>query len=141
MLGLKLVTDPLGKYSRIEHWGNFDRPCLGASKAASNAISLITKPRKEDLVTELMIIARGTWTLTNGAWLNKKIKFKFRTRTQGTIMWMNYSNSWKKDGSRNDVCLCERLLFSAMIEARSCERFKVLSENIKDTELANFIAI
>jgi tRNA-(ms[2]io[6]A)-hydroxylase len=25
-----------------------------------------------------------------------------------------------------------------MIEARSCERFKVLSENIKDPELANF---
>jgi tRNA-(ms[2]io[6]A)-hydroxylase len=30
----------------------------------------------------------------------------------------------------------ERLLFSAMIEARSCERFKVLSENIQDEELA-----
>jgi tRNA-(ms[2]io[6]A)-hydroxylase len=32
----------------------------------------------------------------------------------------------------------ERLLFSAMIEARSCERFKVLSENIQDEELSNF---
>ena len=32
----------------------------------------------------------------------------------------------------------ERLLFSAMIEARSCERFKVLSENIKDEELSKF---
>jgi tRNA-(ms[2]io[6]A)-hydroxylase len=35
-------------------------------------------------------------------------------------------SSWK-DGSRKDA-LCDRLLFS-MIEARSCERFKVLSEN------------
>jgi tRNA-(ms[2]io[6]A)-hydroxylase len=43
----------------------------------------------------------------------------------------------KKDGSRKDA-LCDRLLFSAMIEARSCERFKVLSENIKDPELAKF---
>ena len=43
----------------------------------------------------------------------------------------------KKDGSRRDA-LCDRLLFSAMIEARSCERFKVLSENIKDEELAKF---
>jgi tRNA-(ms[2]io[6]A)-hydroxylase len=43
----------------------------------------------------------------------------------------------KKDGSRNDA-LCERLLFSAMIEARSCERFKVLSENIADAALAKF---
>jgi tRNA isopentenyl-2-thiomethyl-A-37 hydroxylase MiaE len=46
----------------------------------------------------------------------------------------------KKDGSRKDA-LCDRLLFSAMIEARSCERFKVLSENIKDPELAKFIEI
>ena len=34
--------------------------------------------------------------------------------------------------------LVERLLFSAMIEARSCERFKVLSENIQDEELSVF---
>ena len=43
----------------------------------------------------------------------------------------------KKGGSRNDQ-LVNRLLFVAMIEARSCERFKVLSENIKDPELAKF---
>ena len=43
----------------------------------------------------------------------------------------------KKDGSRNDA-LVERLLFAAMIEARSCERFRVLSQNIKDPELAKF---
>jgi tRNA-(ms[2]io[6]A)-hydroxylase len=42
-----------------------------------------------------------------------------------------------KGGSRQQS-LIDRLLFSAMIEARSCERFKVLSENIKDEELANF---
>jgi tRNA 2-(methylsulfanyl)-N6-isopentenyladenosine37 hydroxylase len=41
------------------------------------------------------------------------------------------------DGSRVSG-LVERLLFSAMIEARSCERFKVLSENIEDKELAGF---
>jgi len=43
----------------------------------------------------------------------------------------------KKGGSRTDQ-LIERLLFAAMIEARSCERFKVLSENINDPELAAF---
>jgi tRNA-(ms[2]io[6]A)-hydroxylase len=36
------------------------------------------------------------------------------------------------------LVLVERLLFSAMIEARSCERFKVLSENIQDEELSVF---
>jgi tRNA-(ms[2]io[6]A)-hydroxylase len=34
--------------------------------------------------------------------------------------------------------LIDRLLFSAMIEARSCERFRVLSQNIKDEELSKF---
>ena len=34
--------------------------------------------------------------------------------------------------------MVDRLLFSAMIEARSCERFKLLSEEIKDTELSKF---
>ena len=34
--------------------------------------------------------------------------------------------------------MIERLLFAAMIEARSCERFKVLSENINDEELSKF---
>jgi len=41
-------------------------------------------------------------------------------------------------GGGREVALLDRLLFSAMIEARSCERFKVLSENIKDAELADF---
>jgi tRNA-(ms[2]io[6]A)-hydroxylase len=48
-------------------------------------------------------------------------------------LYMKRSNT----GSRVSG-LVERLLFSAMIEARSCERFKVLSENIEDEELATF---
>jgi tRNA-(ms[2]io[6]A)-hydroxylase len=36
------------------------------------------------------------------------------------------------------MVLAERLLIAAMIEARSCERFRVLSENLKDEKLAEF---
>ena len=43
----------------------------------------------------------------------------------------------QKDGSREGR-LVDRLLFSAMIEARSCERFKMLSERLKDEELCAF---
>jgi tRNA-(ms[2]io[6]A)-hydroxylase len=43
----------------------------------------------------------------------------------------------RKDGSRIQS-LIERLLLGAMIEARSCERFKVLSENVPDEKLAAF---
>ncbi len=43
----------------------------------------------------------------------------------------------RKGGTRNQR-MVDHLLFAAMIEARSCERFKVLSENIKDNDLAAF---
>ena len=43
----------------------------------------------------------------------------------------------KKKGDREEVFL-DRLLFCALIEARSCERFRVLSQNIKDKELSEF---
>jgi tRNA-(ms[2]io[6]A)-hydroxylase len=49
------------------------------------------------------------------------------------LQYMKKSNT----GSRVSGFV-ERMLFSAMIEARSCERFKVLSENIEDEELAVF---
>jgi tRNA-(ms[2]io[6]A)-hydroxylase len=41
-------------------------------------------------------------------------------------------------GGTHQQRLMDRLLFSAMIEARSCERFKVLSDNVNDPELAEF---
>ena len=42
-----------------------------------------------------------------------------------------------KGGSKQES-LVDRLLFSAMIEARSWERFKLLSEKISDPELSKF---
>jgi tRNA-(ms[2]io[6]A)-hydroxylase len=42
------------------------------------------------------------------------------------------------EGANRKRHLVNRLLLAAMIEARSCERFRVVSENIKDSELASF---
>ena len=53
----------------------------------------------------------------------------------------NYVNELRKFiviGGGREAQLIDRLLFSAMIEARSCERFKVLSENINDEQLSTF---
>ncbi|GIZ10433.1 tRNA-(ms[2]io[6]A)-hydroxylase [Flavobacterium sp. UMI-01] len=139
MLGLKLATDPRWTAiaaSNIEEILTDHAWC--EQKAASNAISLITQnSEKEELVTELMLIAREE--LEHFQMVYDLIKE--RGLTFGRERKDSYVNElfkfMKKDGSRNDA-LCERLLFSAMIEARSCERFKVLSENIKDPELAKF---
>lgn len=51
---------------------------------------------------------------------------------------MNQLSKFVRKGIDRKTSLTDRLLFAAMIEARSCERFKVLSENIKDQELAAF---
>ena len=139
MLGLKLATDPRWVNiveSNIEEILTDHAWC--EQKAASNAISLIAyNSELEELVTELLVIAKEE--LEHLQLVHNLIKS--RGLALGRERKDHYVNAlfkfMKKDGSRKDA-LVDRLLFSAMIEARSCERFKVLSENIKDPELAKF---
>ncbi|MBC7525686.1 MAG: tRNA-(ms[2]io[6]A)-hydroxylase [Flavobacterium sp.] len=139
MLGLKLATDPRWVTiveSNIEEILTDHAWC--EQKAATNAITMITyNSELEDLVTELLEIAREE--VEHFQMVHNIIKE--RGLTLGRERKDNYVNELfkflKKDGSRNDA-LIDRLLFSAMIEARSCERFKTLSENITDEKLATF---
>lgn len=109
-------------------------------KAASNAITLITiNSEFPDLVTDMLALAKEEiehFDMVHE--IIKKRGYKLgRERKDEYVgelaQYMKRSNT----GSRVSG-LVERLLFSAMIEARSCERFKVLSENIKDPELSQF---
>lgn len=139
MLGLKLRTDP--------RWVNIAESNLEElltdhawceQKAASNAISLVAyNSELEDLVTDLLAIAKEE--VEHFQQVHELMKR--RGYALGRERKDDYVNElfkfMKKDGSRNDA-LIDRLLFATMIEARSCERFKVLSENIKDPELATF---
>lgn len=139
MLGLKLKTDPRWVRlveSNIEEILTDHAWC--EQKAATNAIFLIThNSEKPELVAELLEIAREE--LEHFQMVFNIIKE--RGLTLGRERKDDYVNQlfkfMKKDGSRKDS-LVERLLFAAMIEARSCERFKTLSENINDKELAVF---
>ncbi|WP_410220104.1 tRNA-(ms[2]io[6]A)-hydroxylase [Pedobacter sp.] len=139
MLGLKLLTDP--RWANIAE-GNLEEILTDHAwceqKAASNAIMLITQnPELEDLVDELSAIAieemQHFKMVTD---IIKKRGYKLgRERKDDYVgQLMKFS---KKDGSRNQAFI-DRLLFAAMIEARSCERFRVLSKNIEDKELAKF---
>jgi tRNA 2-(methylsulfanyl)-N6-isopentenyladenosine37 hydroxylase len=139
MLGLKLVTDPRWVNiveSNIEEILTDHAWC--EQKAASNAIHIIVNnSEKEDLVTEMTRIAREE--LEHFQMVHDLIKEK------GYALGRERKDDYvgelykflKKDGSRNESFV-DRLLFSAMIEARSCERFKVLSQNIQNEELAKF---
>jgi tRNA-(ms[2]io[6]A)-hydroxylase len=139
MLGLKLRTDP--------RWVNIAEANLEElltdhawceQKASSNAISLVAyNSELEDLVTDLLAIAKEE--VEHFQQVHELMKR--RGFVLGRERKDDYVNElykfMKKDGSRNDA-LIDRLLFAAMIEARSCERFKVLSENIQDEELKVF---
>lgn len=139
MLGLKLLTDP--------RWANIAESNIEEiltdhawceQKAASNAITLITQnPELEDLVHELTAIA-----IEEMEHFKMVIEIiKERGYTLGRERKDDYVGQLmkfsKKDGSRNQAFI-DRLLFAAMIEARSCERFRVLTKNIKDEALAKF---
>lgn len=139
MLGLKLLTDP--------RWANIAEANLEQiltdhawceQKAASNAIMLITQnPELDDLVDELSAIAVEEMEhFRQVVALIKKKGYKLGREEKDDYVGQLMKFS-KKDGSRN-MAFVDRLLFAAMIEARSCERFRVLSQNIKDQEMAKF---
>lgn len=139
MLGLKLLTDP--RWANIAE-GNLEEILTDHAwceqKAATNAITIITyNSEHEELVsamTEIAIEEMQHFQMVVNI-------IRERGYTFGRERKDDYVNQlfkfMKKDGTRNDAFI-DRLLFAAMIEARSCERFRVLSENIKDEELAKF---
>jgi tRNA-(ms[2]io[6]A)-hydroxylase len=52
--------------------------------------------------------------------------------------YVNQLNKFVRTGGSRTDSLIEKLLFSALIEARSCERFRLLSKGIEDPELQSF---
>lgn len=139
MLGLKLPTDP--------RWVNVVESNLGEiltdhawceQKAATNAISLIVGwPEHTDMVDQMIAISMEE--LSHFRMVHEIIKergYSFGQKRKDD--YVNELYKFMKSGEGRTVALVDRLLFAAMIEARSCERFRVLSENINDEKLAVF---
>lgn len=107
-------------------------------KAASSAISLIVLfPEHSDLVKEMAELAKeelSHFEMAHNMLLKRGFKLGRERKDDYVHELMKF---FQKGGSRTTQ-LVDRLLLSAMIEARSCERFKTLSEHVKDKELADF---
>jgi tRNA-(ms[2]io[6]A)-hydroxylase len=139
MLRLKLTTDP--RWVNIVE-SNIDEILTDHAwceqKAATNCISLIvSNPELTEMVETLIVIAQEE--LSHFKMVHDKIKE--RGKVLGAERKDDYVNElykFMKRGEGRSMALIDRLLFAAMIEARSCERFRVLSENIKDEELRKF---
>lgn len=139
ILGLQLPTDPRWvnlAAIRLEEILTDHAYC--EQKAATTCISLITKnSEKELLVEELSPIVTEEW----GHFRMVLAELKKRNLKLGRQRKDVYVNRLlvfqKKDGSPTDRFL-DQMLLMALIEARSCERFKRLSEGLEDEYMRNF---
>lgn len=139
MLGLKLASDP--------RWVNIAEKSIDEilidhafceQKAASSGISLIVLyPDKEKVVEEVTAIVAEEW-----GHFRKVLKelerrgYKFGHKRKDE--YVNELQKLTKKTSNREESLVEKLLIFAMIEARSCERFRLLSLHIEDDGLKQF---
>ncbi|NIG54859.1 tRNA-(ms[2]io[6]A)-hydroxylase [Chitinophaga sp. Cy-1792] len=139
ILGLKLPSDP--------RWVNLAAISLQdiltdhaycEQKAASSAISLIQRnPDRERLVAELAPIVTEEW----GHFRQVLAELKKRGLPLGKQRKDEYVNAllnFKVKGGSAEDSLLDNLLIFALIEARSCERFRLLSEGLEDEYLREF---
>ena len=139
MLGLKLPTDP--------RWVNLAEKSLEEiltdhayceQKAAISCISLIQGfPDKERLVNDLSPIVQEEWShfqLVLKELQKRNLKLGFQRKDE----YVNKLLTFQQKGGGRDTSLMERLLTFALIEARSCERFRLLSLHIAEDSLKEF---
>lgn len=139
MLGLKLATDP--------RWVNIAEKTIEEilidhawceQKAATSGISLIVRfPEKSEVVEAVTPIVAEEWGHFRKVVkeLNKRGFGLGAPRKDDYVLQLKQLE--KKGGSREQV-LVENLFTCAMIEARSCERFRLLSLYINDEKLKEF---
>ncbi|MDC8000002.1 tRNA-(ms[2]io[6]A)-hydroxylase [Aequorivita todarodis] len=139
MLGLKLPTDP--------RWVNIVEKNIEdiltdhawcEQKAASTAVSLIVSfPEYTELVQEMIALVKEE--ISHFKMVHDKILERgwVLGRDRKDEYVLQIVQFFPKGGSRTTQ-LVHRLLYAALIEARSCERFRLLSEELEDNELAEF---
>ncbi len=139
MLGLKLPTDP--RWVNIVE-KNIDEILTDHAyceqKAASTAISLIVSfPEYTELIDEMIALSREE--MGHFKMVHDRIIARGKTlgRDRKDDYVLKLVTFFPKGGSRTTQ-LVHRLLYAALIEARSCERFRLLSEQLEDQDLAQF---
>ena len=139
MLGLKLPSDP--------RWVNIAKKNLEEvlsdhafceQKAASTAISFIVSfPEYTELVKEMIALVEeemSHFKMVHDLIIERGFSLGRDRKDAYVLKLLQF---FPKGGSRTTQ-LVHRLLLAALIEARSCERFRLLSEHLEDKKLANF---
>ena len=139
MLGLKLPTDP--------RWANVAQMNLEEiltdhayceQKAASTAISLIINfPEFPELVRAMSELAQeemSHFKMVHDLIIERGYQLGIERKDEYVIQLRRF---FPKGGSRKDY-IVHKLLIAGLIEARSCERFRILSESLEDAKLRSF---
>ncbi len=139
VLGLELPTDP--------RWINIAEKSISdiltdhaycEQKAASSCISLIVQfPERQELVEMLTPVVAEEWSHFERV-LEEMKKRGYSLGRQRKDEYVEKLQKLLKKGGSRDQLLMEKLLLNALIEARSCERFRLLWKNIPDEELSRF---
>jgi tRNA-(ms[2]io[6]A)-hydroxylase len=139
VLGLELPTDP--------RWVDIAEKNIGEiltdhayceQKAASSCISLIILyPEKEKLVEMLTPVVAEEWSHFSQV-LHELKKRNLRLGAQRKDEYVERLTKIVKKGGSREQQLVEKLLLNALIEARSCERFRLLWKEMADKELSEF---
>ena len=139
MLNLKLPTDPRWVDAALD---NIEQILVDHAyceqKAASSCISLIVQfPEKEKLVEVLTPVVAEEWNHFERVLKELKNRgYKLGKQRQDEYVALLIKNERK--GGAIERQLMDKLLINALIEARSCERFKLLWQKIADKDLSEF---
>ena len=139
ILGLRLPTDPRWvDLATISLEDILTDHAYCEQKAANTCISLITKYNdKNDLVDSLSPIVTEEWGHFRLV-LAELRKRNLQLGKQRKDEYVNKLLEFQKKGGNPEERFLDLLLTMALIEARSCERFKRLSEGLNDEYMRNF---
>lgn len=139
VLGLELPTDP--------RWVNIAEKNIAEilidhayceQKAASSCISLIVQyPEKDELVEMLTPVVAEEWSHFERV-IEELRKRGMKLGPQRKDEYVDQLQKLLKKGGSREQQLVEKLLMNALIEARSCERFRLLWKEIADPQLSQF---
>ena len=138
-LGLKLPTDP--------RWVNLAEMDLTEiltdhayceQKAATACISLIQAyPDRPELVEELAPIVTEEWGHFRMV-MHEMKKRDLKLGRQRKDLYVNELHKFQRKGLSREEALLDKLLTCALIEARSAERFRLLSLHCADADLRDW---
>lgn len=139
ILGLKMPTDPRWvDLASISLEDILTDHAFCEQKAATQAITLIQRyADKKELVNALAPLVTEEWGHFRMVWEEMK-KRGYKLGRQRKDEYVNLLLEHEPKGLSPEDRLLHKLMINALIEARSCERFRLLSENLEEESLRKF---